>query len=160
MEYILQIHINKHNDVKNMYNCHLAPPGLQVTMAKQQVLYRLYTMVYFFRFIQLNKSVTEQTLQKLPIWNTSTDYILISTDRQTLYKYMHTNTWVNLHKYVCINIHEKTCTVKLHGHIITAQCSVLFIQNTTSHFHGMEYKFSNFLNRIVWHQIYDYIIKV
>ena len=50
--------------------------------------------------------------------------------------------------------------VKLYGHIITAQCSILFIQNTASHFHGTEYKFSSFFNRIAWHQIYHFIIKV
>ena len=69
-------------------------------------------------------------------------------------------TWINLHKFVCMNIHEKTCNVRLYGHIITALCLILFIQNTTSHCHGTEYKFSSFFNRIAWHQIYHFIIKV
>ena len=47
-----------------MYNSHPAPPGLQVTMEKQQVLYRLYTLVYFFRIKQLNMYVTEHALHK------------------------------------------------------------------------------------------------
>ena len=50
-----------------MYNSHRAPPGLQVTMEKQQVLYRLYTLVYFFRINQLNMSVTEHIPENLPI---------------------------------------------------------------------------------------------
>ena len=33
-----------------MYDSHPAPQGLQVTiMEKQQFLYRLYTLLYFFR---------------------------------------------------------------------------------------------------------------
>ena len=36
MEYMLQIHINQRNGVKKMYNSHPAPPGLQITMEKQQ----------------------------------------------------------------------------------------------------------------------------
>ena len=36
-----------------MYSSHPAPPGLQVIMEKQQVLNRLYTLVYF-RINQLN----------------------------------------------------------------------------------------------------------
>ena len=72
MEYMLQIHINQRNGVKKMYNSHPALPGLQITMEKQQVLYRLYTLVYSFRINQINMSVTEHTLQNLPIWNTST----------------------------------------------------------------------------------------
>ena len=48
-----------------MYNSHPAPPGLQVTMQKEQVLYRLYTLVYFFRINQLNMSVTEHAFQKI-----------------------------------------------------------------------------------------------
>ena len=49
------------------------------------------------------------------------------------------------------------CNIKLYGHIITAQCSILFIQNSTSHFHGTEYKFSSFL--IALRDI-KYIIKI
>ena len=48
-----------------MYNSHPAPPGLQVTMQKEQVLYRLYTLVYFFRINQLNMSVTEHAFQNI-----------------------------------------------------------------------------------------------
>ena len=56
-----------------MYNSHPAPPGLQVTMQKEQVLYRLYTLVYVYRINQLNMSVAEHTFQnKIPIRNTST----------------------------------------------------------------------------------------
>ena len=47
-----------------MYNSHPAPPGLQVTMQKERVLYRLYTLVYFFRINQLNMSLTEHAFQK------------------------------------------------------------------------------------------------
>ena len=48
-----------------MYNSHPAPPALQVTMQKEQVLYRLYILVYFFRINQLNMSVTEHAFQKI-----------------------------------------------------------------------------------------------
>ena len=61
---------------------------------------------------------------------------------------------------IWMNIHEKTCNVKLYGHIITAKCSIRFVQNTTSNFHATEYKFSSFFNRIAWHQIHHFIIKV
>ena len=47
-------------------------------------------------------------------------------------------TWIHFQKSICMNIHETTCNVKLYGHIITSQCSILFIQNTASHFHGTE----------------------
>ena len=39
-----------------MYNSHPAPPGLQVTMEKQQVLYRLYTLVYILTTIMYETS--------------------------------------------------------------------------------------------------------
>ena len=54
-----------------------------------------------------------------------------------------------------MNIPEKTCNVKLYGHIITVQCSIVFIQNTTSRNTN-----SAVFNRIAWHQIYHFIIKV
>ena len=76
-----------------MYNSHPAPLGLQVTMEKQQVLYRLYTLVYFFRINQLNMSVTEHTLQKF----TNLKYF----NRLNIDIYWKTNTlWIHTHDYV------------------------------------------------------------
>ena len=72
-----------------MYNSHPAPLGLQITMEKQ-VLYSLYTLVYFFQTNQLSMSVTEHTLQKF----TNLKYL----NRLNIDIYWKSNTlWIHTH---------------------------------------------------------------
>ena len=84
-----------------MYNSHPAPPGLQVTMEKQQVLYHLYTLVYFFRINQLNMFVTENALQKF----TNLKYFN-QLNIDIYWKTKHfTNTWTRLRELIYINLY-------------------------------------------------------
>ena len=84
-----------------MCNSHPAPPGLQVTMQKEQVLYRLYTLVYFFRINQLNMSVTEHVFQKIYQLEIPqpAKYWYLPKDKH----FMNTYTW--LRELICINLY-------------------------------------------------------
>ena len=87
MAYMLQIRSQEHIQLSP------SPTGLISHYGKQQVLYRLYTLVYFFRINQLNMSVTEHTLQKF----TNLKYL----NRLNIDIYWKTNTlWIHTHDYV------------------------------------------------------------
>ena len=75
------------------------------------------------------------------------------------------NTYTQIRELVCIDLYawihmRNRVTSSYMGILLQHNAQSLFIPNTTSHFHGTEYKFSSFLNRIAWHQIYHFIIKV
>ena len=143
-----------------MYNSHPTPPGLQVTREKQQVLYRLYTLVSFFRIDQMNMYVTEHTLQKKYQFEIPrlAKYWYLLIDKHFMI------TYTRIRELICINLcawiyMRKRVTLSYMG-ILLQHSARSFLYKTLRLISMARNTNSAVFNRIAWHQIYHFIIKV